>query len=222
MRLLMIEDESDIALPLKSALEKKGFAIDYFDDGKTGLQEALVNQYDCILLDLNLPGIDGLEIARKLKESEIDTPILMLTARSTQANKIEGFEVGTDDYLVKPFDFKELVYRVKALIRRSSLNKSIDLFCQDITLNTVSKKVLRNGEEIELNLKEYGILEYLLRNKGRHVSQEELLEHVWDQEIDNFSQTVKTNVKTLRQKIDPDKRIIKTVRGMGYIIDNEK
>ena len=219
MRLLLIEDEKKIGLPLKKALERHLYAVDYFTNGQEGYDEAGINEYDCIILDLNLPGMDGMEIARTLREDGNLTPILMLTARTEQEDIIEGFENGADDYLRKPFHFQELLHRINSLIKRNSPQKGEILSVKDIEVNTGLRKAFCKSKEIKLNAKEYGILEYLLRNKNRVVSQEELLEHVWDREIDSFTQTIRTNVKTLRQKIDPSKKIIKTVKGSGYIAD---
>jgi len=219
MRLLIIEDEKKIVLPIKNALERHMYAVDYSLEGKDGYGKAKTSNYDCIILDLNLPGMDGLEIAHKLREDNILTPILMLTARTEQEDVIEGLENGADDYLRKPFHFNELLLRINALIKRNSLNKAELLKVGDIVVNTKLKKVYKNTKEIKLNAKEYGVLEYLLRNIERVISQEELLEHVWDREIDFFTQTVRTNIKTLRRKIDPSKRLIKTIKGSGYAID---
>ena len=219
MRLLIVEDENEIAEPLKTALEKRGFAVDLANDGKEGLDKAMINNYDCLVLDLNLPKLDGIEVAKKLRSEENSVPILMLTARTSQENINQGFEIGTDDYLTKPFDFKELLYRIQALIKRSTPEKDITLESHDIKLDPRGLKVKKSDIDVQLNAKEFGILEYLLRNKGNVVSQEELLEHVWDEEIDSFSQTVRTNIKTLRKKIDPNKTIIKTFKGKGYVIE---
>ncbi len=219
MRLLLIEDEKKIGLPLKKALERHLYAVDYFTDGKNGYDEACINNYDCIILDLNLPGMDGMQVAKTLRDDGVETPILMLTARTEQEDIIEGFENGADDYLRKPFHFQELLYRINSLIKRNSLQKSEILSVGKIEISTGIKKVHFCGKEIKMNAKEYGILEYLLRNKNRVISQEELLEHVWNRDIDSFTQTIRTNIKTLRQKIDPQKNMIKTIKGSGYIID---
>ncbi len=219
MRLLLIEDEKKIGLPLKKALERHLYAVDYFTNGQEGYDEAGINEYDCIILDLNLPGMDGMEVAKNLRDDGNLTPILMLTARTEQEDIIEGFENGADDYLRKPFHFQELLHRINSLIKRNSPQKGETLSIKEIEINTTLKKAYNKGKEIKLNAKEYGILEYLLRNKNRVVSQEELLEHVWDREIDSFTQTIRTNVKTLRQKVDPSKKFIKTVKGSGYIAD---
>ena len=219
MRLLIIEDEEGIATPLKAGLERRNFAVDVAYDGEHGLREAKINQYDCILLDLNLPGMDGLQVARNLRDNGNSTPILMLTARDLQKNIWEGFESGADDYLTKPFDFVELVYRVNALIKRNVGQIQQELTYKTLKINTTTLKVTVNDKDVELNKKEYGILEYLLRKQGQVISSEELLEHVWDANIDGFSQTVRTNIKTLRKKVDPDKKLLHTLRGYGYKIE---
>lgn len=218
MRLLLVEDEKQIADPLIGALKRNGYAVDYAEDGQTGYDQATLYDYDCILLDLNLPEMDGIEVAKKLRENSVTTPILMLTARTRQDQVWEGFESGTDDYLTKPFDLKELQLRINALIKRSSKVKAEILSAGKVVLDPKAFSVIVDGKEISLNNKEFGILEYLIRNKGNFVSTEELLEHVWDSEIDMFTQTVRTNMKTLRQKVDPDKKLIVTIRGKGYVI----
>lgn len=219
MKLLIIEDEKKIALPLKKYLENKGFAVDFTDNGKDGLQKAIINQYDCILLDLNLPNLDGMELASKLRKKNNTVPIIMVTARSQIYDKIEGFDTGADDYVTKPFNLEELLARIKAVIKRNSLNKTRELSFNGYTLLPDQNKVKCKTASVILSNKETAVLEYLLRNKGRIVSTEELLEHVWDSEIDMFTDTVKTHVKTLRKKLDPNKKLIKTVRGKGYIIE---
>lgn len=219
MRLLLVEDEADLARPLKKALEKQGYAVDWFDDGEKGYRNAKINQYDCCLLDLNLPSMDGVEIARKLREEGSDMPIIMLTARSQMYDKMEGFHVGTDDYITKPFHLPEVFARVKAVIKRSSENKDQKLMLGEYEVMVERNMLKSDTGEITLSNKEMGILEYLLRNSGRVVSAEEILEHVWDREVDMFSDTVKTHMKTLRKKMDPEKTIIKTIKGKGYVID---
>ena len=219
MRLLLVEDETAILEPLKKGLMKRNFAIDTAEDGKTGYELATINTYDCIILDLNLPELNGIEVAKKLRQNNNNTPILMLTARARQKDILEGFISGTDDYLVKPFDFQELVYRINALIKRNIGNKNDIISVKDIEIDTLGLTVKKAGKTVQLNAKEYGILEYLIRNKGKMVSQEELIEHVWNESLDIFSQTVRTNIKTLRKKVDPTKEIIKTFKGKGYIIN---
>lgn len=223
MRLLIVEDEMDIALPLKGVLDGRGFAVDVAEDGKQGLDLAEINSYDCILLDLNLPEIDGMELATRLRKTK-STPIIMVTARSQLLNKLEGFHEGADDYVTKPFDMEELIARIHAVIKRHSLNKMNALSVAGVTLIPDQNLALVHSSmgggdtKIDLTTKETGVFEYLLRNTSKIVSAEELLEHVWDEEANLFSDTVKTHIKTLRSKIDPDKSIIHTIRGKGYII----
>ncbi|MFZ2513938.1 MAG: response regulator transcription factor [Candidatus Saccharimonadales bacterium] len=221
MRLLLVEDEEKIGLPLKKAFERHLYAVDYETNGREAYVMAGVNGYDCIILDINLPDMDGVEITRKLRGDGVMTPILMLTARGEQEDVVEGFENGADDYLRKPFHFQELLLRINSLVKRNSAEKSEVLSTKQITLNPRTKKAYAHGSEIKLNAKEFGILEYLLRNKGCLASQEELLEHVWDSRVNIFTQTVRTNIKTLRQKIDPDKLLIETVKGSGYRINDD-
>lgn len=223
MRLLIIEDEKDLAWPLKQTLEKQGFAVDYAQDGQTGLNLAKLNDYDCILLDLNLPELDGISVAKELRQKNKNMPIIMLTARSQIYNKLEGFATGADDYITKPFDLLELLARIRAVIKRKSYNNSLTLKFGEYELFPDQNKVIyihkNKTQEIDLSTKEAGVLEYLVRNINRIVSTEEILEHVWDREVDLFTETVKTHIKTLRKKIDPDKKIIETIRGKGYRIN---
>ncbi|MFH0818592.1 MAG: response regulator transcription factor [Patescibacteria group bacterium] len=224
MRLLIIEDEKDLALPLKKMLEIHGFAVDYAPDGEQGFATAKLNAYDCLLLDLNLPGIDGLELADKLRRVGQNVPIIMLTARSQIYNKLDGFKNGADDYITKPFDLDELIARINAVIKRDSVNKQDKLKFKDFELLPMQNMVIcyqgnKIINKIILNTKETAVLEYLIRHSNRIISTEELLEHVWDSEVNMFTDTVKTHIKTLRQKIDPDKKIIQTIRNKGYKID---
>lgn len=223
MRILIIEDEKDLAWPLKKTLENQGFAVDYAQDGQTGLNLGKMNDYDCILLDLNLPGQDGISVAKELRQKNKNMPIIMVTARSQIYNKLEGFATGADDYITKPFDLLELLARIKAVIKRKSYNNALTLKFGAYELFPDQNKVIvldkNKAREIDLSTKETGILEYLVRNLNKIVSTEEILEHVWDREVDLFTETVKTHIKTLRKKIDPDKKIIETIRGKGYRIN---
>jgi DNA-binding response OmpR family regulator len=218
MRILIVEDESTLRRLEKNFLEKKGFVVDDVDNGQKAVSKVEINEYDCILLDLNLPKTDGITVARKIREKGDNTPIIMVTARSQIYDKLEGFDSGADDYITKPFDMKELVARINSLIKRSNINQEHFLKIEDMKIYP-EKNLVKDGEkEIELSNKEMGILQYLVRNRGRIISSEELLEHVWDSNIDMFTETVKTHIKTLRKKIDPEKKIIQTVRGKGYVI----
>jgi DNA-binding response OmpR family regulator len=217
MKILIIEDEKNIALPLKRLLEDRGYAVDYSEDGVSGIQMVEINDYDCVLLDLNLPKMDGIEVSKRIRKIK-PTPIIMVTARIQKDQKLEGFEHGADDYITKPFDVDELVARISAVIKRSSRNNMVELKVDNIQLFPEENRAIVDDKYVDLTNKEVGILEYLIRNKGKIVSAEEILEHVWDSEMDMFSSTVKTHIKTLRKKVDPKKRIIETVRGKGYRI----
>ncbi len=216
MRILIIEDEMDIADTLKIYLEKQGFAVDVRYDGNTGFSALKLNQYDCCILDLNLPGKDGMEIINDIREAGNIVPVIMLTARSQIYDKLDGFKHGADDYMTKPFHLAEVVARIEAVIRRFSDNKNHSLYLDDYEVIPAQNRVMHKDKVIELSTKEMRLLEYLIRNQNRIISAEELLEHVWDDSVDMLSDTVKTHIKTLRKKIDPKKKIIKTVKGKGY------
>lgn len=219
MKILYIEDEENIAKPVIRVLRSRNYLVDYAMDGKKGLAMILENNYDCIVLDLNLPEISGIDICKKARESGIATPILMLTARSQIYNKLEGFDVGTDDYLTKPFDLQELIARINALIKRGSPNKNTELRVGNLVLDTGKNQLNEGGKIYNLSNKECAVLEYLILNKGRAVSTEELLEHVWDTNMDLFTDTVKTHIKTLRSKMNGNGDLIKTIKGKGYLVE---
>lgn len=216
MHIIIIEDEPDIANTLKIYLEKQGYAVDVKYDGNSGFSALKLNQYDCCILDLNLPGKDGMEIIHDIREIGNLVPVIMLTARSQIYDKLDGFKHGADDYITKPFHLAEVLARVEAVIRRFSENKSTNLFFGEYELYPHQNRAIREDEVIELSTKEMRLLEYLVRHQNRIISAEELLEHVWDESVDIFSDTVKTHIKTLRKKIDPDKKLIKTIKGKGY------
>lgn len=216
MRILIIEDEVDIADTLKIYLEKQGFAVDVKYDGNSGFSTLKLNQYDCCVLDLNLPGKDGMEIIHDIREVGNIVPVIMLTARSQIYDKLDGFKHGADDYITKPFHLAEVVARIEAIIRRFSDNKDYNLYLENYEIIPTQNRVIQGGQVIDLSTKEMRLLEYLIRHKNRLIPAEELLEHVWDDSVDMLSDTVKTHIKTLRKKIDPDKKIIKTVKGKGY------
>ena len=220
MKILIIEDEESLRKIIKRYLEKRNFIVDEAQDGKEALSKIHIDTYECLLLDLNLPEIDGITLSKRLKDEGYDIPTIMVTAKSQIYNKIEGFEAGADDYITKPFELSELLARVRAVVKRSSNNKEQILKLGNYEVYPERNSVLnmKSGEDIILSNKEIGILEYLLRNKGRIVPVEELMEHVWDGDLDSFSQTVKTHIKTLRQKIDNKKKLILTIRGKGYQI----
>ena len=218
MRILIIEDEIDLVNVLAQGLRRQGYAVDIAFDGEEGCESALVNDYDLLILDLNLPGMDGLEVCRRLRASHPHLLILMLTARSRLADKITGLDFGADDYLAKPFDFGELTARIRALLRRDLRVRNPLLQCGDLKLDPASKTVWHGKHRLELTRKEFAILEYLMRHHGEVISQEELLEHVWDAEADPFTNTVRVHVHSLRKKLGG---VITTVVGQGYKISSE-
>lgn len=220
MRLLLIEDEEKLAKSLKKALETQTFAVDVKYDGQEGLDIAFGDEYDLIILDLGLPNLDGIEITKRLREENIITPILMLTARDNLKNKVEGLDIGADDYLVKPFEFDELLARIRALLRRNNGNIQSTFKVDNLSLDPSSHLVYRGENEINLSAKEYALLEYLIRNSGHIVSKQQIIDHVWDIDLDPFSNVVDVYIGYLRSKIDRafpnDPPLIKTIKGLGY------
>ncbi len=221
MRILVIEDEKKIADNIKKGLEYQSFAVDVSYDGEEGLDFALTEPYDVIVLDLMLPKIDGVEICKTLRAEKVDTPVLMLTAKGQLDDKLEGFDVGADDYMVKPFDFEELVARIRALARRPKERLEEKLTCDGLVLDTTNFTVTVNNSPIELSKKEFALLEYLLRNKGTIVNKDQIIENVWNFDADVLPNTVEVYVNYLRKKIDEPfkKNYIQTVRGFGYKIE---
>lgn len=222
MRLLLIEDEEDLINTLSRGLRKFGYAVDTAIDGREGLDLFYMNKYDLVILDLNLPSMDGIEILSKIREDDQECKILILSARSNYQQRIEGLDKGANDYLVKPFDFGELMARIRALLRRTFIQQSIKFKYENIIIDTANRSVYdENNENIDLRPKEFAILEYLLLNKGRAVSTEELIEHIWADEDSMFSNVVKVHLSTLRKKLNKycEKEIISSIRGAGYIIN---
>ena len=220
MRILITEDEKDLAEALARGLRKQGYAADIAYDGEEALVLAEVNDYDLIILDLNLPKIDGVEVCRRIRASGSPTGILMLTARSSLDDRVNGLDQGADDYLVKPFHFPELLARVRAILRREGEPRHTILRSGDLVLDPNVQKAYFRREEIRLTTKEFAVLEYLMRNVGRIVSQEELLEHVWNEDANLFTQTVKVHIKNIRKKLSAvgAHDLITTVKGRGYML----
>jgi DNA-binding response OmpR family regulator len=217
MRILIVEDEHKIANSIKRGFEQETWAADVAYDGEEGFDMAVSEDYDVIVLDLMLPKMDGMEVCKKLREEEIHTPILMLTARGELNDRVEGLNSGADDYLVKPFAFEELLARVKALSRRPKVTQNVELVINDLKLNTNTFEVEKDGKSVELSRKEFALLEYLMRNKGKVVSKENIIAHVWDYESDILPNTVEVFVGYLRDKIGGE--TIRTVRGFGYKLE---
>ena len=223
MKLLLIEDEAQIANLVKAGLEREGYAVDWVADGLGGQKriELYHSDYDLIILDLMLPGKNGIDICKEIRAKGILTPILILTAKSYIDDKVSALEGGADDYLTKPFDFKELFSRVKALLRRPKERMTLELICDGIVLNPGSRRVSLDGEEISLTLKEFGILEYLMRHANQVVTRDDLLFSVWDFHFDSFSNVVDVHINHLRKKLNRGERgdVLETIRGVGYRIN---
>ncbi|TDJ51593.1 MAG: response regulator transcription factor [Nitrospina sp.] len=220
MRILVIEDEKKVAGFIKKGMEEETYAVDVAVDGEEGLAMAEVNQYDLIILDLMLPKIDGLEVLTRCREKKINTPILLLTAKDSVEDKVTGLNKGADDYLTKPFAFSELLARSRSLLRRGQGEAKTVLKLADLSLDMVSHKVNRNGEEVELTGKEYSLLEYFMRNQSKVLTRTMIAEHVWDYNFDTFTNVIDVYINHLRKKIDKDhpKKLLHTLRGVGYVL----
>ena len=219
MRLLITEDETDLANALARGLSRQGYAVDVASDGEAGLALAEVSDYDLLILDLNLPGIDGLEICHRLRDSRPGLLILMLTARSQPLERVSGLDAGADDYLIKPFSFEELAARVRALLRRDLRVREPLLHLEDLKLDPAGRVAWQGKRRLDLTRKELGLLEYLMRHPNEVISQEELLEHIWDAQTNLFTNTVRVHINSLRRKLVDDisrPRYIETVVGQGY------
>ncbi|MEZ5306203.1 MAG: response regulator transcription factor [Pyrinomonadaceae bacterium] len=223
MRILVVEDDEGISGFVLKGLREAAFAVDLSVDGEDALYQISINEYDLIILDVNIPIRNGFEVCREVRESNLDIPILMLTARDAIKDRIEGLDSGADDYLVKPFAFGEFLARIRALLRR----KDKDFVQSRITVDGLeidarSQRVWQNGEEIRLTTKEFTILEYFVRNAGRVIGREELSEHCWDETYDPFANSIEVFVGRLRKKLDKNSTnpLIQTRRGAGYILHN--
>lgn len=218
MKILIVEDEHKIANSIKRGFEQETWACDVAYDGEEGYDLASSEDYDLIVLDLMLPKMDGIEICKKLRKERNNTPILMLTAKGSVGDKVEGLGSGADDYLVKPFAFEELLARVRALVRRPKVTSSEELKVKNLTLNSNTFEVKKDGKEIQLSRKEFSLLEYLMRNSDKVLSKDNIIAHVWDYEADILPNTVEVFIGYLRDKIGSG--FIKTVRGFGYKMEN--
>ena len=221
MRILIVEDERKIADSLKTGLLQESFAVDVAYDGKDGYDLAETTAYDVILLDIMLPGMDGIEVTKRLRSKNIHTPILMLTAKSQTEDKVQGLNVGADDYLSKPFSFDELLARIRALTRRPIQSTGTSLKVANLTLNPNTFEVSRDNKLLRLSRKEFSLLEYLMRNKNKTLTKDQIIENVWNFDADVLPNTVEVYIGYLRTKIDKDyeEKLIKTVRGFGYRIE---
>lgn len=223
MRILVVEDEKKVAAFIKRGLEEEGYQVDTAHDGEEGVRLALQQPYELLVLDVMLPRKDGLSAVRELRQSGITAPVLMLTARDTTDDIVAGLDAGSDDYLTKPFAFAELSARVRALARRSGRDRAAELTVADLRLDPISRKVWRGTREIDLTTKEYGLLEFLMRNTGTVVTRNMIAERVWEHSFETFTNIIDVYVNYLRKKVDKgfDRKLIHTVRGQGYILQAE-
>ena len=221
MRLLLVEDETKLARLIKRGLEEEQFAVDVARDGEEALSLVEATSYDLIILDLMLPKIDGFEVLKGLRARKGWVPVLILTAKASVEDKIKGFDLGSDDYLTKPFAFAELVARIRNLLRRSGPTQSVMLKVGDLTLDPLTRTVQRGDQLIELTNKEFAILEYLMRHPNRVLPRTMLTEHIWGYSFSIGSNVIDVYVTMLRKKVDPEKRLIQTVKGAGYRISDE-
>lgn len=218
MKILVIEDEKKMALFIKRGLEEERYIVETAFDGQTGLEIALHNQFDAIVLDVMLPKRDGFAVLSALRGAGNATPVLMLTARGNTDDRVSGLDLGADDYMAKPFHFEELAARLRSIMRRSSPEKSTKMQCMDLILDTVAHVANRWGKEIELTTKEYALLEYLMRNKNRIISRSMITQHVWKHNFDPESNIIDVYIKRVRSKIERpgSPRILQSIRGVGY------
>lgn len=220
MRVLVIEDEPGVAGFLKKGLREASYAVDLADNGVEGLHLARTEQYDIIVLDLMLPGLDGFEILRSLREHSVRVPVICLTARDAVDDRIRGLDLGADDYLAKPFSFSELLARLRALLRRGQNLGTNPIVVADLTVDVAARRVHRSGRRIDLSPNEYALLEYLSRNAGQVLSRTMILEHVWDMNQDPMTNVVDVHINRLRKKVDQgfEFPLIHTIRGVGYVL----
>jgi len=220
VRILVVEDDAKIASFVGKGLRQGGFAVDTCRDGAEGLGHAMTAPYDAAVVDVMLPGLDGLSLVQRMRAAGVRTPVLFLSAKASVEDRVRGLQAGGDDYLTKPFAFSELMARVQALIRRASAatTEPTRLSVGDLTLDLLSREAWRGAERVELQPREFALLEYLMRNPGRTVSKTMILEHVWDYSFDPQTNVVDVVMSRLRAKIDPDHRRIETVRGVGYVL----
>lgn len=221
MRLLLVEDDVDVARFVRKGLMEESYAVDVATDGGAALEMAALTTYDGIILDLLIPAPDGIEVCRNLRAEGLPVPILMLTARDTVEDKITGLDAGADDYLAKPFEFRELLARVRALLRRGGARMSAVFAVGELEIDSASHRVKVNGQSLTLTTKEYSVLEYLARNASRIVTREEIAEHVWGQEFDPFSNLIEAYINRLRRHLEKvsTTKFIHTVRGAGYMLE---
>lgn len=221
MRILLVEDDNTIATVIVKGLKQVGYAVDHASEGETGLHLALTESYDMIILDLMLPRLDGLTLLTRLRQRNGSVPVIILSAKGTVDDRVKGLQSGSDDYIIKPFAFSELLARIQALFRRASgAAETTRLTAADLSMDLLSREVIKGGRHIELQPREFALLEYLMRNKGRVVSKTMIMEHVWDYNFDPQTNVIEARISRLRDKIDHgfERKLIHTVRGAGYVL----
>ncbi len=221
MRILVVEDDADMANFIVRGLTEQSYAVDFARDGEGALERASSTEYDTIVLDVMIPAPDGFEVCRRLRGEGSSVPILILSARDTTSDRVSGLDSGADDYLVKPFEFPELLARIRALVRRGGTRQLPVIEVANLQIDTRSHRVTRGGEEIFLTSKDYALLEYLVINAGRVIGREEIAEHVWNEEFEPFSNIIEVYIGRLRRRIDQrwQPKLIHTIRGAGYIVE---
>jgi two-component system OmpR family response regulator len=225
MRILVVEDDKKIASFVMKGLKEAGFAVDLAINGEDGLHQALTAPYDAAIIDIMLPKLDGLQLIEELRRQKINTPVLILSAKRSVDDRVKGLQKGGDDYLTKPFAFSELLARVQALIRRAHGSvEPTSLTIGDLSLDLLSRRVLRSGKQLDLQPREFALLEYLMRNAGQVVSKAMIMEHVWDYHFDPETNVVEARICRLRDKIDRefDQKLIHTIRGVGYVLREDQ
>jgi len=224
MRILLVEDDKKVASFIHKGLEEEGYAVDVAPDGEVGLFMGLDRLHDLIILDVMLPKKPGFQVLRELRQAKVVTPVLLLTARDTVEDKVQGLDAGADDYLTKPFAFAELLARVRALLRRRAEARSPQLQLADLVLDPATRSVTRGGQPITLTNREFALLEYFLRNAGRVLSRAMIAEHVWDYDFDSGTNVIDVYVNYLRKKLDAgrESKLLHTVRGAGYVLKESR
>ncbi|MDH3556260.1 MAG: response regulator transcription factor [Deltaproteobacteria bacterium] len=224
MRVLLIEDDLKTAAFISKGLKEAGFAVDHVTDGESGLQMASAEPYDAAIVDVMLPKMDGLALIESLRRQEIKTPVIILSAKRSVNDRVKGLQTGSDDYLTKPFAFSELLARVQGLIRRSSgVSEPTSLTVADLSIDLLTREVVREGEKIDLQPREFALLEYLMRNQGKVVSKTMIMEHVWNYNFDPQTNVVEARICRLRDKVDKGfgAKLIHTIRGVGYVLKQD-
>lgn len=221
MKILLVEDQSKVASFIVKGLKENSYAVDHAGTGKEAVSLQALYEYDLILLDLNLPDTTGVKLCSVWRSQGIETPVIMLTARSQTSDKVEGLDAGADDYICKPFDFGELLARIRVQLRRKGNELSNVLELEDLKVDLLKREVYRSGQKIDLTAKEFSLLEYLLENKGRVITRTSIIEHVWDMHFDSDTNIVDVFIRYLRKKIDDghERKLIQTKRGRGYFIE---